>query len=138
MVYASRIPAEWMLNDIFLVNRGAIAEQFVGQELLAYAPSYDDAKLYFWCREKKSSMAEVDYITTVGAQIIPIEVKGGSTGQLKSFHLLMKEKNITLGIRISQQPLHFDGRILTVPFYMVGEIPRLVKLLHLWSREASQ
>lgn len=131
MVYASRAEAELLLDDIILVNRGAIAEQFVGQELLAYAPSYDEAKLYFWCREKKSSMAEVDFIITVGPNIIPIEVKAGKTGQLKSLHLLMKEKNLKVGVRVSQLPLHFDGQILSVPIYMVSEIPRLVKLLSL-------
>jgi uncharacterized protein len=126
MGYASRIPAEWFLEDIILLNRGALAEQFVGQELLAYFPVYEEGHLYFWCREKKSSMAEVDFITTVGAQIIPIEVKAGSTGQLKSLHLLMQEKNLKLGIRVSQNPLSYDGKILSIPFYMVGEIPRLV------------
>ncbi|MCX7116103.1 MAG: ATP-binding protein [Gammaproteobacteria bacterium] len=126
MVYASRVEAELLLNDIILVNRGAIAEQFVGQELLAYSPNYEEAKLFFWCREKKSSMAEVDYIISVGSQLIPIEVKAGSTGQLKSLHLLMHEKNMPLGVRVSQLPLHFDGRILSVPIYMVSEITRLV------------
>jgi predicted AAA+ superfamily ATPase len=128
MGYASHISAEWLLKDIILLNRGAMAEQFVGQELLAYSPIYEEGHLYFWCREKKSSMAEVDFLTTVGAQIIPIEVKTGSTGQLKSLHLLMNEKNLKLGIRISQNPLSFDGKILSVPFYMVGEIPRLVRM----------
>jgi predicted AAA+ superfamily ATPase len=126
MVYASRVEAELLLDDIILLNRGAIAEQFVGQELLAYAPNYEEARLYFWCREKKSSMAEVDFVITIGSKIIPIEVKTGSTGQLKSLHLLMHEKNMQLGIRISQHPLHFDGRILSIPIYMVSEISRLV------------
>lgn len=130
MVYASRAEAELLLNDIILVNRGAIAEQLVGQELLAYMPRYEEANLYFWCREKKSSMAEVDFIITVGSKIIPIEVKAGSTGQLKSLHLLMEEKNLKLGVRISQQPLSFDGKILSAPIYMTSEISRLVDLLH--------
>lgn len=126
MVYASHVPAEWVLEDIILLNRGAMAEQFVGQELLAYCPVYEEARLYFWNREKPSSMAEVDFITTVGTQIIPIEVKAGATGQLKSLHLLMHEKNFKLGIRVSQNPLSYDGKILSIPFYMVGEISRLV------------
>jgi len=129
VVYATRIEPELLLNDIMLVNRGALAEQFVGQELLAYASNYDEAKLYFWCREKKSSMAEVDYIMTAGSKIIPIEVKAGSTGQLKSLHLLMHERNMPLGVRVSQQPLQFDGKILSVPIYMVGEIERLIALI---------
>jgi len=129
MVRASHVEAELLLENIILVNRGAIAEQFVGQELLAYTPSFEEARLYFWCREKKSSMAEVDFIITVGSKIIPIEVKAGSTGQLKSLHLLMHEKDLKMGIRVSQQPLSFNGQILSVPIYMVSEISRLVKIL---------
>jgi len=72
VVYASRAETELLLEDVVLVNRGAIAEQFVGQELLAYMPNYDEAKLYFWNRDKKSSLAEVDFIITVGSNIIPV------------------------------------------------------------------
>lgn len=127
MTYAHRIEAELLLENNILANRGAMAEQFVGQELLAYMPNYEEARLYFWCREKKSSMAEVDFIMTVGSKIIPIEVKAGATGHLKSLHLLMNEKNMQIGIRVSQQALNFDGRILSVPIYMVSEISRLIK-----------
>lgn len=126
MVYSSRVEAELVLGDIILVNRGAIAEQFVGQELLAYSPSYEEARLYFWSREKKSSMAEVDFIITAGSKIIPVEVKAGSTGHLKSLHLLMAENNLPLGVRISPHPLNYDGKILSVPIYMVSEISRLI------------
>jgi predicted AAA+ superfamily ATPase len=127
VTYSSRIEAELLLKDMILLNRGAMAEQFVGQELLAYQPYYEEAKLYFWCREKKSSMAEVDFLITVGSNIVPVEVKAGATGQLKSLHLLMNEKQLTLGIRVSQHPLIFDGQILSIPIYMVSQISRLVK-----------
>lgn len=127
MARASRLTAElWLDENLLLVNRGATAEQFVGQELLAYGTNIEGPQLYFWCREKKSSQAEVDFITSFEATIIPIEVKAGSTGQLKSLQLLMHEKNLSPGVRISQQPLGFDGSILSVPLYMVGEVSRLL------------
>lgn len=130
MARASRMSAELLLEDnILLVNRGAMAEQFVGQELLAYTPSTDIPHVYFWNREKKSSLAEVDFITTFESQIIPIEVKAGATGQLKSLQLLMQEKNLPIGVRISQQSLTFDGSILSVPLYMISELSRVYKLL---------
>ncbi len=130
MARASRLTADlWLEENLLLLNRGAIAEQFVGQELMAYASPLEDLQLYFWCREKKSSMAEVDFITAFGSKIIPIEVKAGSTGQLKSLQLLMHEKTLDLGLRISQQPLTFDGAILSVPLYMVGELSRLITTL---------
>lgn len=127
MVYASRAEVQLLLEDVILVNRGAIAEQFVGQELLAYAPTYEEARLYFWSREKKSSQAEVDFLITVGSNIIPLEVKAGSTGHLKSLHLLMNEKKMAWGVRVSQHTLGIDNKILSVPIYMVSEISRLME-----------
>lgn len=123
-----KLESELLLNNnIIAANRGMLAEQFVGQELLAYASCYEEANLYFWSREQRSSMAEVDFVTTVDAKIIPIEVKAGTTGHLKSIKLFMQEKNSILGVRISQQPLSYVDNILSLPFYMVGEISRIVK-----------
>ena len=45
------------------------------------------------------------------------------------FKDLMKENNLSLGVRVSQQPLQYDGKILSVPIYMVSEISRLVHTL---------
>ncbi len=126
---ANHLEIDLMLDDnLLLINKGAMAEQFVGQELLAYSPRIDESKLFFWCREKKSSMAEIDFVISVDSKIIPIEVKAGATGQLKSLHIFMHEKNSVLGVRVSQQALSFDGCILSVPIYMVGEISRLCNL----------
>lgn len=127
MVRASRMSAElWLDENLVMVNRGAIAEQFVGQELLAYDSCSESPNLYFWHRDKKSSMAEVDYIQAYDSKIIPIEVKAGSTGQLKSLQILMQEKNIYPGVKVSMQPLSYDGTILSIPFYLIGEIKRLL------------
>lgn len=123
-----KLESELLLNkNIILANRGMLAEQFVGQELLAYASCHEEANLYFWSREQRSSMAEVDYVTTVDAEIIPVVVKAGTTGHLKSLKLFMQEKNSSLGLRISQQPLSYVDNILSLPLYMTGEIQRLIK-----------
>jgi predicted AAA+ superfamily ATPase len=125
-----KLEAELLLDqDILLVNRGMLAEQFVGQELLAYASKFEEGDLYFWTREQRSSMAEVDFVTTVDAKIIPIEVKAGTTGRLKSMKIFMDEKNSSVGVHISQQSLNYSNKILSLPLYMVGEISRLVKLV---------
>ena len=98
---------ELLDKDILLINQGAIAEQLVGQELLAYQDCYEEAKLHYWCRDVKGSLAEVDYVININSQIIPIEVKSGKSGSLKSLQLMMKEKNLPLGVRISQHPLQY-------------------------------
>ena len=114
-------------NNLLTVNRGMLTEQFVGQEFLAYAPPAEEHDLFFWEREKKTSMAEVDYVTTVDAKIIPVEVKSGTTGTLKSLKIFMAEKKSLAGVRISQHPLSYNDNILSLPLYMVGEMHRLIK-----------
>lgn len=116
-------------QDLLTINSGAIAEQFVGQELLAYADPYAKEQLYFWKREKAGSTAEVDYVTQIDGRIIPIEVKAGATGSLKSLSQFMQEKKSIVGIRISQQPLSYHQGILSVPLYMIRQIPRFINLL---------
>lgn len=124
---AGRLESELLLNnDLLLINRGVMAEQFVGQELLAYSSRFEERVLYYWRREERSSNAEVDFIKTVGSNIIPIEVKAGTTGWLKSLKLFMHEKKSMIGIRISQLPLSLHDNILSLPIYMVGEVDRLI------------
>jgi hypothetical protein len=74
-----------------------MTECFVGQSLLLKRNI--DKNLHYWIRETKSSNAEVDYIVEFGARIIPLEVKTGNSGKLKSLHSLMAEKNLPFAVR---------------------------------------
>jgi uncharacterized protein len=58
--------------------------------------------------------------------IIPLEVKAGATGRLRSLHLFMEEKKSPIAIRISQYPLNFQEGILSIPLYLIKEIPRFL------------
>ena len=120
-------PEKIWTEDLTQINAGMMAEQFVGQELLSYGEFYEEKQLFFWEREQQGSEAEVDYVIAVGSQIIPIEVKAGKLGKLRSLQLFMKEKKSPFGIRISQAPLSYQNKILSVPFYMIEQIPRLIK-----------
>lgn len=116
-----------MSNDLVLLHQGMLAEQFVGQELLAYMPCYRNDFLFYWERSKPTSSAEVDFIISVDSMILPIEVKAGATGRLKSLKLFMQEKNSSVGLRISQNNLSLHDTILSIPLYMISQINRLVK-----------
>jgi hypothetical protein len=125
---ACRLDSEILLyGDILPLNNGALAEQLVGQELLAYQDQHLIPELYFWIREQKNSSAEVDYLIIIDGEIIPLEVKSGATGKLKSLKLFMEEKKSKIGIRVSQNALSLDNNILSIPFYLLSELPRLVR-----------
>ncbi|MDO8526282.1 MAG: AAA family ATPase [Deltaproteobacteria bacterium] len=117
-----------LATDFTQINSGSVAEQFAGQELKATADKYQPRHLFFWARDKRGSLAEVDYVVSIGTEIIPVEVKAGKTGKLKSLRSFMQEKKTRLGIRISQEPLSRHDNILSIPFYMVENLTRLSKV----------
>jgi predicted AAA+ superfamily ATPase len=114
------------LDQALYANEGSLAEQFVGQELLAYQPPGTPPSLYYWQRETAGSEAEIDFVLPLNGKAIPIEVKAGKTGTLRSLRLFMEEKKSSVGVRICQHPLSFHDQILTVPFYMCSQLPRLL------------
>jgi uncharacterized protein len=114
-------------KNIIQVNNGAIAEQFVGQELLAYSKPIIDAQLFYWEREKSTSSSEIDYVYSFDHQIIPIEVKAGATGRLKSLRIFMNEKKSKIGVRILQKPFSCEKDILTVPFYLISKLAKIIE-----------
>ncbi len=116
-------------QDILQLNQGALAEQVVAEEWLAYQDPFVAADLFFWARDAKNASAEVDFLVNVQGQMIPIEVKSGSLGHLKSLNRFLAERNAPLGIRICNAPLSQQGQILTLPFYLMNQLPRLASLV---------
>lgn len=111
----------WFLQPgIEFVNRGPIAEAFVGQELLCYSHPFRKTDLFFWKRVQKSSTAEVDFLYEYGQEIIPIEVKSGHGGKLKSMNLFLEEhQRSSYGIRFSAINYSTYNKIDSRPLYDV-------------------
>jgi predicted AAA+ superfamily ATPase len=122
------------------INRGSLAEQYIGQTLFQLYPSYQMPELYYWIREQAQASAELDYVWQYENQIIPIEVKAGKTGHLKSLHYFMQEKKWSFGVRFNTDiPSLLDEklklpnqkessyRLLSLPFYLAGQLNRFVQ-----------
>ncbi len=78
---------EYFKTDLSGIYRGAMAEQFVGQEIAVN----QNNELFYWSRQAKNSSAEVDYVIAVNDTIIPVEVKSAKAGKLRSMHQFLKE-----------------------------------------------
>jgi predicted AAA+ superfamily ATPase len=128
--------------EINLVNKGGVAEQSVGQILRTVFPYYIDPSLFCWMRASPGSSAEIDYILQHTNHVIPVEVKAGTTGSLKSLHYFMGHKGFKFAVRInSDYPsiVEVDVKntlgeavqytLLSLPFYLVGQIHRLVEMV---------
>ena len=117
------------VQELVAIHKGALAEQITGQLLRTLSPPYIEPTLYCWHREVPGSNAEIDYLITHHTQVIPIEVKSGATGSLKSLHLFMNLKKAPLALRIySEIPKKTFSPypLLSLPFYLIGQISRFL------------
>ncbi len=127
-------------EDVTMINEGGIAEQFVGQHLLCSKEFFAEPELYCWMRQKSQSSAEVDYLSAISGNVVPIEVKAGKTGTLKSLHVFLQEKNRGFGVRLNaDRPSLLEAetriagapghpfRLLSLPLYMIGQVQRLAR-----------
>ena len=109
-------------NEFNLINKGCIAELFVGLEIYKSGSSYTTKDLYYWHREVPKSNAEVDYLIQKEEEIIPIEVKSGSKGSMQSMYVFLNEKKLNKGIRTSLENYGKIDKVEIWPLYAVSEI----------------
>jgi len=114
----------WFLNpEQEFINKGAIVEALVGQEVLAYAHPAHKASLFYWRRNVPRSEAELDYLFTDQGKVIPVEVKSGSGSTLKSMHMFLEShKNSSYGLRFSTQNYSVHEKIHSYPLYAVASV----------------
>lgn len=116
--------ADWFLQpQEAFVNKGALVEAFVGQEMLVYADAHRKQQLYYWQREAKSSNAEIDYLIQKEQRIIPIEVKSGAGTGLKSMRIFFETHAATpYGIRFAAQQHSVYENLHSYPLYAVAQV----------------
>jgi hypothetical protein len=105
-----------------LATKGNLAELFAGLQLIYCSSPLQKPELHYWHRESKASNAEVDYIISRGQEIVPLEVKSGSRGQMQSMQRYMDEHNSKTGIRVSHENFGRVGKIDIYPLYAVGNL----------------
>lgn len=129
------------LDNLVTAHEGALAEQFVLQELIANSETYIDKKLHYWVREAKNSNAEIDCLFQIENDIFPIEIKAGKTGTLKSLHTFLAEKSKKTGIRFNldnpsvgmnlQTSVNLSNKkyltynLVSLPLYLAGRLGEL-------------
>jgi predicted AAA+ superfamily ATPase len=129
------------LNTDDFINKGKVSEQFIAQHLPYLGKNNARPVLTYWLREGRSSNAEVDFVLQVGQFIVPIEVKAGKSGTLKSILQFVFQKKTPVAVRFDLNPpsiqhvahslkqssetakVSFD--LISLPLYMIEELPRI-------------
>ncbi len=125
------------------MHESGLAEQFIGQHLLFRKEGRELPSLCYWLREGKKTNAEVDYVIEQGRSIVPVEVKSGTAGSLRSIHQFMARKlkaDMSVVLRFDLNPPSLsvhehklkDGekvgfQRLSLPLYMVDQCDRLLR-----------
>ena len=121
-------------NDLQAFYRGLLAEQVVGQELLCLDPN-TRKKHCFWTREKSQSGAEIDFLLPHKNEVIPIEVKAGKVGTLRSLHQFIDSSACRYAARLyagnldlqhAKTPAGTSFKLLNVPYFLASQIHKYI------------
>ena len=120
----SALPVDAILHEEDLLNtyNGALAEQFVAQELSAALGGNEP---HWWKRDAKNAQAEVDFMVALNGRVLPIEVKSGPSGRLRSVHQLLREfPSVMDAVVFSSAPFGEipEQRIRFIPIYFAGSV----------------
>ena len=122
------------VKDVNAVYHGQLSEQIVGQALLSQA-ARKNINLSYWYREQKGSISEIDYLISSHNRPIPVEVKSGKSGTLRSLHNFIDESKNDFAVRIYsgmmgieqiQTPNKKQYTLFSIPFYLLQRIEQLL------------
>ncbi len=125
-------------KNLLFTNKGGLAEQFIGQQLRTLQTPVTDSPLYYWLRIG-GRQGEIDYIIQHENRIIPVEVKAGSSGSMKSLHQFMADKKLDLAVRFYTGTPAFERldlkstlghavsyQLLSIPHYLIENLPKMI------------
>jgi len=140
------------LEERPLVNEGPLAEQFIAQHLHQDSSFETPPELFYWLNEAKNANAEIDFVISQGNLVLPVEVKAGKAGTLKSLHLFCARRRLAQAVRFDLCPpstqeiqtrltdkkgSDLEGRytLHSLPLYAVETLPALMKKIRADERQ---
>lgn len=126
------------LSDLNSAFKGAIIPHLIAQELISLNTNTDE-KPFFWVREKSDRSSEVDLLYTHNSFVIPIEIKSGPSGKLKSLHEFVERTPHNYAVRIYAGKFSVEEHktpnkkkaywLMNMPYYLGTKIPDYVSYL---------
>ncbi len=120
----TRIDAKTILegNEIFEEFKGSLTEQYV----LCQLKQCTELEVFYWSSDK--GISEIDFITQIGRDNVPIEVKASENLQAKSLKSFVQKYNTKINIRTSMSDYRKENWLINIPLYSIGNIERIIEL----------
>jgi predicted AAA+ superfamily ATPase len=123
------------LNDLSKAYKGAIIPHMITQEVISLN-TINNHKPHFWVREKTQASSEVDLVYPYQNKVIPIEIKSGPTGALKSLHEFVERTNHRYAIRMYAGDFSIENhntpkqnkpyKLMNLPYYLGTKLPEYI------------
>jgi predicted AAA+ superfamily ATPase len=124
-------------RDLNAHYQGKIAEHIVGQEF--FSSNYNVLyKLHFWIKDKKQSDAEVDFLHHFDGQMIPVEVKSGTSGKLRSLLQFLDMSELSVAVRFYAGQFQIEEhktltgkpfKLINIPYFLAGKLNEYLKYI---------
>jgi len=134
--YFAGLQEQYFYHDnLHAFYKGLLAEHIVGQELIAIE-SNTRKKRCFWVRGKSQSQAEVDFLVQHKGYVVPVEVKSGKSGRLRSLHQFMDRCPHHYAVRMYAGPLEIQrvnslaGKsfyLLNLPYFLASAVHKYLE-----------
>ncbi len=107
-------------NEIFKEFKGSLTEQYV----LCQLKQCTELNVFYWSADKGTS--EIDFITQIGKNNVPIEVKANENLQSKSLKVFVEKYNTKINIRTSMSNYKKEDWLVNIPLYSIGNIEKII------------
>ncbi len=133
------------LKDMSDLQRGKIIQHLIYQEVLTLSDY--GVMPHFWVKESKDSNAEVDLVYPYKDLMIPIEIKSGKSGTLRSLHEFINRSEHTMAVRFyaghfsiehTRTPLGKAYTLMNLPYYLGTQLPMYLEYFFQHTQQSSK
>ena len=108
-------------NEVFEEFKGSLTEQYV----LCQLKECTGLDVFYWSSD--SGIAEINFITQIGKNNVPIEVKSSENLQAKSLKTFVEKYNTKNNVRTSMSDYRKEDWLINIPLYSIGNIESIVE-----------
>ena len=136
LLYINKQSANYVIGNALDEGfRGQISNHIAMQEIMSVSSSVIQ-EYYFWTRESSNANAEIDIVFPYKNLLLPVEVKAGAVGRLRSLHEYMDRTSHDIGIRLLSNQLSLEMattyanksfKLINIPIYLAGKINHVLE-----------
>ncbi len=107
-------------NEIFEEFKGSLTEQYV----LCQLKQCTNLDVFYWSSD--TGISEIDFISQIGTENVPIEVKANENLQAKSLKTFVQKYKTKINIRTSMATYRKEDWLINIPLYSIGNIEKII------------